>query len=241
MLRALVLLFLVVNGVLYWWLQSDPHALQADREPQRLDRQVAPDAIQVLPDLPASGVHGGAAAASAAASTPQAASAADVSLISDPAARAADIECAETPPLDDAQFRALKATLAKAGVPAEAVTERRKTEGGTWMVYLGRFADSQSWQQKADELKKLDVAFQRVNAPTTLAPGLSLGQFSSQPDATKKLDELGRHGVHGAKVVTLTAPVVLRHLQVRAADPAWHHATGTQRFDTCPADPPSNA
>jgi len=79
MLRALVLLFLVVNGVLYWWLQSDPHALQGDREPQRLDRQVSPDAIQVLPDLPAAGVRGAtpsaSAAASAASSTPQAASA----------------------------------------------------------------------------------------------------------------------------------------------------------------------
>jgi hypothetical protein len=51
MLRALVLLLLVVNAVLYSWLHADPHALQADREPQRLQRQVAPDAIQVLPDV----------------------------------------------------------------------------------------------------------------------------------------------------------------------------------------------
>jgi len=249
MLRALVLLLLVVNGVLYWWLQSDPHALQADREPQRLGRQVAPDAIQVLPDLPASGARGAAAS-----STAQAASAVDAALVTGPSASttasgaspalarktsAADIDCAETPPIADAQFTLLKTALAKAGLPADAVTERRQTQGGAWIVYLGRFADSQAWQQKADELKKLDVKFERVNAPTALAPGLSLGQFSSQPDATRKLDELGRHGVHGARVVTLTAPVVLRHLQVRAADPAWHHATGAQRFDSCPAETPS--
>ncbi len=242
MLRVLVLLLLVVNGLLYWWLQSDPHALQADREPQRLGRQVAPDAIQVLPDLPASGARGAAAPASAAASsTAQAASApASASALAQKTS-AADIDCAETPPLADAQFTALKTALAKAGLPSDAVTERRQPQGGTWIVYLGRFADSQAWQQKADELRKLDVRFERVNAPTALAPGLSLGQFSSQPDATRKLDELGRHGVHGARVVTLAAPVVLRHLQVRAADPAWHHATGAQRFDTCPATTPSNA
>jgi hypothetical protein len=33
---------------------------------------------------------------------------------------------------------------------------------------------------------------------------------------------------------------VLRHLQVRATDPAWHHATGAQRFDSCPAESPSS-
>ena len=240
MLRVLVLLLLVVNGLLYWWLQSDPHALQADREPQRLGRQVAPDAIQVLPDLPASDARGAAAPASAAASSTAQAASAPASALAQKTS-AADIDCAETPPLADAQFTALKTALAKAGLPPDAVTERRQPQGGTWIVYLGRFADSQAWQQKADELRKLGVRFERVNAPTALAPGLSLGQFSSQPDATRKLDELGRHGVHGARVVTLAAPVVLRHLQVRAADPAWHHATGAQRFDTCPATTPSNA
>jgi len=54
MLRALVLLFMIVNAALYCWLQSDPQALQSDREPQRLGHQVSPDAVQVLPDLPAS-------------------------------------------------------------------------------------------------------------------------------------------------------------------------------------------
>ncbi|MBC7664715.1 MAG: hypothetical protein H7276_13165, partial [Caulobacter sp.] len=201
----------------------------------------------------ARGAATGASAASAAQGANANASAVDVALVTGrPASEAAssvpaalprkigdaDADCAETPPIDDAQFASLKAALIKSGV---AVGERRQTQGGTWIVYLGRFADAQAWQQKADELRKLDVKFDRVNAPTTLAPGLSLGQFSSQPDAAKKLDELGKHGVHGAKVVTLTAPVVQRHLQVRAADPAWHHATGAQRFNSCPAQAPSNA
>ena len=252
MLRALVLLFLMLNAALYYWLQSDPQALQSDREPQRLGRQVSPDAVQVLPDLPASAARGAASAASAASS---AASGADVASSSDTVASATvaaasatlahktsdtDLDCSETPPLDDAQFTTLKAALAKAGVPSGAIAERRQPTGGAWIVYLGRFADSQTWQQKADELKKLDVKFDRVNTPTTLAPGLSLGQFGSSADAGKKLDELTRHGVHGARVVVLTAPVIQRHLQVRATDPAWRHAAGAQRFNTCPLDAPSN-
>lgn len=261
MLRALVLLLLLVNGGLYWWLQSDPHALQADREPQRLGRQVAPDAIQVLPDVAPSGARRAAPAtapASGASSTAQAASAVavDVALVTAGGASAsasatpaaltrplgdAQLDCAETPPIDDAQFASLKAALLRSGVAADAVADRRQAQGGTWIIYLGRFADAQAWQQKADELKRLDVKFERVNAPTPLAPGLSLGQFSSQPDAARKLEELGRHGVHTARVVALAAPVVLHHLQVRAADPAWHHATGAQRFNSCPAQEPSNA
>ena len=250
MLRALVLLFLMLNAALYYWLQSDPQALQSDREPQRLGHQVSPDAVQVLPDLPASAPHGAASAASAVSST---ASGADVAAANDGAASATvsaatlahktsdtDLDCSETPPLDDAQFTTLKTALAKAGVPLDAIAERRQPTGGAWIVYLGRFADSQTWQQKADELKKLDVKFDRVNTPTTLAPGLSLGQFANPADAGKKLDELTRHGVHGARVVVLTVPVIQRHLQVRATDPAWRHAAGAQRFNTCPLDAPSN-
>jgi hypothetical protein len=255
MLRLLVLLFLLINAALYYWLHADPQALQSDREPQRLGHQVAPDAIQVLPDLPAaSGARGGAAAApvapsagggDAALATGAGASAAGATASAPTLAFAhktseADLDCSETPPLDDTQFAALKQALTKAGVPADAIVERRQAQGGSWIVYLGRFADAQAWQQKADELKRLDVKFERVSTPTTLAPGLSLGQFSSAADAAKKLDELTKHGVHTARVVTLTAPTVLRHLQVRATDPAWHHAAGAQRFNSCPADSASN-
>ena len=69
------------------------------------------------------------------------------------------------PPLEDAQFNALKAALAKAGLPADAIGERRQLGEIAWLVYLGRFADSQTWQQKADELARLDVKFERVNTP----------------------------------------------------------------------------
>ena len=247
MLRALVLLFALVNAALYGWLQSDPPPLQSDREPQRLQRQVAPDAVQVLPDLPASGARGAPGPASAASSGTPAASAADRAPATPAGASAAtlaqarktggpDVDCSETPGLDDARFAALRTALAKGGVAADAIGERRQSQGGAWIVYLGRFADARAWQQKADELRKLDVKFERVNTPSTLAPGLSLGQFTSQADATKKLAALAQHGVNAARVVTLTAPTVLRHLQVRSADPAWRQAAGAQRFDACPLD-----
>ncbi|HYP31870.1 MAG TPA: hypothetical protein VES00_08385 [Burkholderiaceae bacterium] len=246
MLRALVLLLLVVNAGLWYWLHDDPQALQSDREPQRLNHQVSPDAVQVLPDLPgASAPRGAASAASAGAA---AASGPDVALAAavPPAASATGavagtaVACSETPPLSDAEFATLKTALGKAGLPDAAIGERRQTKGGAWIVYLGRFADAGALQQKSAELRKLELKFDHVNAPTALAPGLSLGQFTSQDEAARKLAELSKRGVHGARVAVLDAPIVLRHLQVHAGDAAWRRAAIGQRFDGCPADAPSN-
>ena len=54
MLRSLVVLFLGLNIALFFWLRANPTWGEAEREPQRLQRQVSPGAIEVLPDLPAS-------------------------------------------------------------------------------------------------------------------------------------------------------------------------------------------
>src|SRR5947209_1172956 len=127
MLRALVLLFALLDAGLYFWLHANPQALQPDREPQRLGHQVSPNAVQVLPDVPASGARGAAltgtldpavaaAAQSAMESSPAAGATAVPAALVLPA-RSGDtaLECAETPPLDDSQFNALKAALARAG------------------------------------------------------------------------------------------------------------------------------
>jgi len=260
MLRVSVLVLLLVNAGLFFWLQSEPRALQSDREPQRLARQVAPDSVRVLPDLPASAARAASAAepasaaseasaASAAATTAEASAPASASATgvraSEPAALArrtvseSDLDCAESTALDDTQAAALRQALAKAGVPASAIAERRQTQGGAWAVYMGRFADAQALQSKTDELKRLNIAFERVYAPPALAPGLSLGRYGSPAEAQKRLDELGKHGVHTAHVVALVAPSTQHFLQVRGADPAWRHAAGAQRFNGCQAASPT--
>jgi hypothetical protein len=155
----------------------------------------------VLPDLPASAASAPAPAASAAAS------AASVALTSGDI----DTGCAETPPLEAAQLVALKAALIEAGVPADAIAERRQSQGGSWIAYLGRFSDATVRQQRASELGRLNVKFDPVNAPAALNPGLSLGRFSTKADA-------------------------VTHLQVHAVDQAWRQAARRQRFDSCALD-----
>jgi len=245
--RALVLFFLLVNAGLYWWLHDNATALQADREPQRLNHQVTPDAVQVLPDLPATSAPRRAASAASAGSVSASAAeagVADAAPVASAAALAtpvgATLACSETPPLNDAEFATLKAALGKAGLSDAAIGERRQTKGGAWIVYLGKFADADARQAKAAELRKLDLKADPVNSPVGLAPGLSLGQFTSQGDAAKRLDELGKRGVHSARVAVLDTHIVLRHLQVHAPDGSWRRAAVGQRFDSCPADAPSN-
>jgi len=250
MLRAIVVFFLLLNAGLYFWLHDNAQALQPDREPQRLNHQVTPDAVQVLPDLPAaSAPRRGASAASAGTAAASGPEAAEVAVAAAPVAAsgagparsvAAAVACSETPPLNDAEFATLKTTLGKAGLPDSAIGERRQTKGGAWIVYLGKFADADARQDKVAELRKLDLKPDPVNSPVALAPGLSLGQFTSQADATARLAELAKRGVHTARVAVLDAPIVLRHLQVRSADTAWRRATIGQRFDSCPADATSN-
>jgi len=249
MLRALVVLLLLVNAALYFWLHDNAQALQADREPQRLNQQVTPDAVQVLPDLPAASAPARAASAASANAAAASAPEATVAVVAAPLAAstagharpvAATLACSETPPLNDAEFATLKTTLGKAGLPDSAIGERRQTKGGAWIVYLGKFADADARQDKLGELRKLDLKPDPVNSPVALAPGLSLGQFTSQGDAAARLAEVSKRGVHTARVAVLDAPIVLRHLQVRAADASWRRATIGQRFDSCPADLPSN-
>lgn len=231
MLRGLVLLLVLLNAALFFWIREDPRWLQADREPQRLERQVSPNMIQVLPDLPRPGGSAPAAddAASGAASGQGARGpAADATL-----ARKTSVElaCAESEPLTPAQWTTLSLALARAGVPASAIGERRQPD--RWMVYMGRYPDEAQWQHKADELRRLNLKFDRVSAPPGLDPGLSLGNFTSAEEAAARLDELGRHGVHTARVVEASG-AGLRRLQVRAADDRWRASTAGQRFSACP-------
>ena len=120
-------------------------------------------------------------------------------------------------------------------MPPDAVGERRQQQGGAWIVYLGGDPDAQAWQVGGRRTQELDVKFERMNTPAALAPGLSLGH---SPQARPGTPERSSTSSPSAACtppasITLTAPTVLRGLQVRATDPAWRRAAGAQRFNAC--------
>jgi hypothetical protein len=250
MLRGLVLLFVGVNVVLFFWIRSNPHWGQSDREPQRLQREISPGSIHVLPDLPTAHTSmpdQAASAPSAQASDATATSApSNVVSASSPLVStgsigglavetaATELACLESGPLDAAEWNSLASALASAGVPVDAISERDQHRAARWMIYMGRFADAVTWQHKADQLRRMGINFERVSTPAALDPGLSLGSFANAKDADGRLADLGRRGVHTARVVEEASEVV-RHMQVHVTDARWRDALPMGRFADCPA------
>jgi len=251
MLRGLVLALLVLNAALFFWLRSDPAWTQADRDPLRIDQQVAPQSVAWQPDT----ARARAAAASAAASAPSspdassaaasaapgasaAASAASIAAATTPSAKAAAAAanaCVESIPLPGPEAAALQRALDGYGFPAATVTLRSDPQSARWMVYMGRFADAAQAQNKAEELHKLNLDYAPVSRPAGLAPGLSLGVFASQPNAEARLAELSRHGVHTARIVPVEADPGAKRVQVRLADASWRSRLPAERFAACVA------
>ncbi len=69
-----------------------------------------------------------------------------------------------------------------------------------WIVYLGRFANSEALQRRKAELRAAKVDYRDVYVPA-LAPGLALGTYSTEEAAKTALLDAQRDGVKGAKVV----------------------------------------
>ncbi len=191
MLRIALLILLLANAGYFAWSQGALTSLgwapQQHNEPERLQQQLRPEALQLKP--PAAVANAPVASAPA------------------PAAPAP----AETPPAQDGPAQCLQAgifdddasdTLRRALVlqfPEGSWKLDAITQPGRWMVYMGKFADNQALEKKRAELvaRKLD----HDRAGGALEPGLSLGRFSSEEAATRELTQLVRQGVRSARVV----------------------------------------
>ncbi|QXL83887.1 SPOR domain-containing protein [Comamonas sp. NLF-1-9] len=200
MLRLAVLVLLLANLGYYAWssgqLQPWGLAPHGEAEPERLQRQIAPQNLELLPPArprPAP------PAAHAPADTPPAA-AALAQAAAEPAA------CLQAGPLNEERAKGLRSALAS--LPAGSWTLEPSEVPARWMVYMGRFADEEALARKRAELRALKLAFDRPGP--ALEPGLSLGRFASEEAAQQGLADLVARGVRTARVV-----------QERAAQPRY--------------------
>lgn len=209
MLRLLVAALLIAN--LLFWAWHQPAVTEAlglappadrEREPERLRKQVRPEAVRLLPpDLATTGASRSTAPASAAVpdgASPQPAASA--------AATGDDTLCLEAGPLNDSAASAAARQLAQAGVPAGAWVDVRRELPGRWVVYMGRFADRETLQRKLEEVQRMNLAANELRSPAELAPGLTLGEFGAEADAQARLDRLQARGVRTARVLQLPSP-----------------------------------
>lgn len=192
-LRALVLLLLVANlGFFAWtrgWLDGVGLVPHADREPERLARQVQPQSLRILPPNEAASAMAAGAGAN----------------------------CLEAGPFTTEEADAAEGLL-RTALPAGAWTRRSVQRPGDWMIYLGRFTAPEGSQKKAEELRRLQVPFDELAGPADLVPGLSLGHFDDRDAADKALEQLVQRGVRSARVVTVAEPATEAFLRIERPD-----------------------
>ncbi|MBC7601214.1 MAG: SPOR domain-containing protein [Ramlibacter sp.] len=176
MLRLLVLVLMLANAAYFAWAQGFLAqwgiAPAQQGEPQRLAQQVNPDAIRLI--------------------------SADESRRIENAPPLRPPECLQAGPLDDAQIAVVKQELQTWPAPSWSVDPG--VEPARWIVYMGKYPNVEMMAKKRAELRTLGVPFEPLQN-AALEPGISLGGYTTQVEATKQLDVLNKRGVHTAKVM----------------------------------------
>lgn len=205
MLRLLVLILILANGLYFAWsegmLRAYGFAPAQQREPQRLAQQVRPEAIRVL--------------------TPAEFKRVEAQVQAELAPR----ECLVAGPFDDAQSATLRHALESALAPGAWQIEAINVPA-RWIVYMGKFANAEALAKKQGELAAMKLVPQALTNPD-LEIGLSLGAFATQAEATAELNKLSLRGIRTAKVLLerqegkqsqLKLPFVTAEIKAQLAD-----------------------
>lgn len=186
MLRLLVLLLVLLNGVYFAWAQAWflPYGWgpMVQQEPQRLIQQIEPQSIALLSPQEATKLQ--------AANNKPAAS------------------CLQSDWLDATHSNALRRTL-EATLPMGSWSLSPGNAPERWIIYMGKYANAQELAKKRTQLANLNLNFEPISN-NSLNPGLSLGAFDTQTQATAALEALTLRGVRTARV-----------LLEQAAAPGW--------------------
>ncbi len=193
MIGRLVVLLLAANlGWLAWsqgWLRPLGLAPRLQAEPERLRRQVQPEAIRLRPlEHAEAPVREAPTPAPATPDAPPAPAS---------AAAPAPTACLQIGTFDATQIEAVR--RAAASLPQGSWRIDPVQLPGRWMLYVGKLPDAAAVAARRAELRAAGVDTDRPGA--ALEPGLSLGRFSSEEAAERGLEGLARKGVRGARVV----------------------------------------
>lgn len=237
MLRLLVLVLVLVNVGFFAWSQNMlvnyGFAPTPQSEPQRLQRQLQPEGIELLvgvpadvPALPAAQVASGPAAPAASAPDPVAAAPVDAKL------------CLQSGFYTEAQAAALRLRLQQAAVPApasgsvplpESVPESAwlfepASEPARWIVYMGKYASQDELDKKRAQLRGLGISNFESLLNGALTPGFSLGHYPTQAEADRALSQATARGVRTARVLQERAEQRGQRLKLPAVDTAMRQA-----------------
>ncbi len=224
MLRLLVLVLLLLNGAYFaWgqgWLLVYGWGPTPQREPQRLARQIHPEAITLLTAHEATK----ALQAEQAKAVPK------------------KMLCLLSPVLTDTQVQAVRAVLQPPTWPAQSWMLEAASQTARWLVYMGKYTNPSDLDKKRTQLTDMKVAFESLTN-TPLAPGLSLGVFDTETQANTALAALVQRGVRSARVLQQRPALQGLQLRLPAVDdallvqlPAVRATWGGQALGACSAE-----
>lgn len=205
MLRLLVLVLLLANGLFFAWsnglLRAYGFAPVQPNEPQRLAQQMKPEAIQLLSTGELKRVE------------------AQVQ------ADLAPKECLQAGPFDDTQASTLRTALEATGLPAGSWQLEPGKETARWIIYMGKYATAELLAKKRAELAGMDIKTEAVSNPS-LEMGLSLGGFETEAEAKTELTRLAPKGIRTAKVVQEREEATVSLLRLPAVSEALRAKLG---------------
>ena len=210
MLRAWVALLVLANLAFWAWSEgalaplglTPPH----ERDPQRVDRQLHPEAVRVLPPLEA-----------------QAALRAAGPARGSEAPAVASLLCLEAGPFSADTVDAADGALAAAALPGARWVRVRHELAAQYAVVLGPFGQREALQKKSEELGRLRLPAETLDLPgdgVASQPGLSLGRYDSRSAAETALAAFTQRGVRTARVNQLKPPTTETRLRFDHATPA---------------------
>lgn len=228
MLRWAVILLVLANAGYFAWTQGYLDGLGMapvnQREPQRLAQQVKPEALRLLNGPKGQPADEPTPEAAPPAPAPEAASPPPAPVV---AAAAPQSEgpraCWQAVGFTEPQTELLRAELALLGLTAGSwqLTETRSS--GRWIVYMGRYDNTEQVERKKAELRGLGVQFRELTA-SGLAPGLALGTYSTEAAARQALQQTEQAGVRTARVAQERAESVSYALRLPAITDAQRAA-----------------
>lgn len=199
MLRLFVLLLVLINGIYFAWSQGMLRAYGwapvEQSEPQRVQQQIRPELVRIIPKDEAR-----RAEQAALAPLPK------------------PTECLMAGLFEESQAEALRKVLEPL-LPAGSWSLEPVVGPARWIVYMGKFPNDAALARKRTELNKLKVKLIPLLNPD-LERGLSLGAFETEDQAQAELAALTRRGVRTARVVQELPEVRRSQLRIPAADEA---------------------
>ena len=232
MLRFAFWSLLFLNAALFAYAQGLFGTSKSnEHEPARLKRQFNTAKMTLLTreqaeaaakaaTLPGGG-EAAADAASAAASAPATVAANTVTPVAAPAPAPA-FACTEIGPLDATDARRFEARLAALDLGDRQSRQTVQAQDVTsWLVHIPPQGSKEAADKKAAELRSLGVDnFYIMQGDSPLKYAISLGVFKTESGAEALLAQLGKQGVHTARIAPRGPQTVHYVYRVRGLDAA---------------------